>query len=352
MSTRTINIGGLGIGGTNPVRVQSMTNTDTSDPRATLRQVRALVKAGCEIVRLSVKDESALKGFLEVQKKVAVPLVADIHFDHKLAVKCIEKGCAGIRINPGNIGGIDAVTKVINAAKKKSGVCIRIGVNSGSLEKEILKKYGHPTAQALSESCLNWVDFFEKQDFENFKISIKSSDIKTLVTANKIIASKTDAPIHIGLTEAGTLISGLVRSTLGLGELLKQGIGDTIRISLSSDPVDEVIAAYSLLKALGLRKGLEVVSCPTCARTEFDVIGIADKLEREFGSSTVPLKVAVMGCVVNGPGEAKEADLGIAGGKDSAVIFVNGEIVKKVKAKDAYKEISSLIEKRIKGENK
>jgi len=352
MSTRTIKIAGLGIGGGNPIRVQSMANTNTANAKATLKQVNALVKAGCEIVRLSVKDEAALKGFLEVQKKVAVPLVADIHFDHKLAIKCIEKGCAGIRINPGNIGGIDAVKKVVDAAKAKKDVCIRIGVNSGSLEKDILKKYGHPTAEALAESCLNWVNFFEKEGFRNFKVSIKSSDIKTLIDANKIIAGKTEAPIHIGLTEAGTLISGLVRSTLALGELLKQGIGDTIRISLSSDPVDEVVAAYSLLKALNLRKGLEVISCPTCARTEFDVIGTADKLEREFCSSSVPLKVAVMGCVVNGPGEAKEADLGLAGGKNSAVIFVNGEVVKKVKAKDAYKEISSLIKKRIKGENK
>jgi len=343
MYTRTIKIGGLSVGGKNPIRVQSMTNTNTADAKATLKQVNALVDAGCEIVRLSVKDEAALKGFLEVQKKVAVPLVADIHFDHKLAVKCIQKGCKGVRINPGNIGGIEAVKKVIVAAKAKKNVCIRIGVNSGSLEKDILKKYGHPTAQALSESALNWDTFFKKEGFKNFKISIKSSDIKTLIDANKIISKKTDTPLHIGLTEAGTLISGLVRSTLGLGELLKQGIGDTLRISLSSDPVDEVIAAYSLLKALGLRKGLQVISCPTCARTEFDVIGTADRLEREFGSITKPLKIAVMGCVVNGPGEAKEADLGVAGGKDSAVIFVNGKIVKKIKAKDAYKELRERI---------
>jgi (E)-4-hydroxy-3-methylbut-2-enyl-diphosphate synthase len=343
MSTRTIKIGELSVGGKNPIRIQSMTNTDTSDLKATLKQVSALVDAGCEIVRLSVKDAAALKGFLEVQKQVAVPLVADIHFDHKLAVKCIQKGCNGVRINPGNIGGVETVREIIAAAKAKKNVCIRIGVNSGSLEKDILRKYGHPTAQALSESALNWDMFFRKEGFKNFKLSIKSSDIKTLIDANKIISRRTDTPLHIGLTEAGTLITGLVRSTLGLSELLKSGIGDTLRISLSSDPVDEVIAAYSLLKALGLRKGLQVVSCPTCARTEFDVIGIADKLEREFGSITKPLKIAVMGCVVNGPGEAKEADLGIAGGKDSAVIFVNGNIIKKIKTKDAYKELREMI---------
>ena len=352
MSNRTIKIGGLSIGGGSPIRVQSMTNTNTSDIHKTLEQVNSLVKAGCEIVRLSVKDEQALNGFIEIQKKTTVPLVADIHFDHMLAIKCIEQGCAGVRINPGNIGGVDAVTKVLNAAKVNKDVCIRIGVNSGSLEKELLKKYGHPTAEALAESALNWIDFFEKQGFNNFKVSIKSSDIKTLVDSNRIIAVKTGTPLHIGLTEAGTLISGLVRSTMALSELLKQGIGDTIRISLSSDPVDEVIAAYSLLKALELRKGLEVISCPTCARTEFDVIGIADKLEREFGSSPVPIKVAVMGCVVNGPGEAKEADFGVAGGKDSAVLFVNGEIVKKILPSEAYAELSTYIKKRIKGDLK
>ena len=349
--TRVINIGNVRLGGDNPIAMQSMTNTDSTKLLETSTQVEQLLRAGCEIIRISVPNEHALKVFLEIKNNTEVPLVADIHFDPSLALKCVENKCAGVRINPGNIGNEDVVLKIIEAAKK-SDTCIRIGVNSGSLEKKILSKYGHPTPEALAESALNWDEFFKKQNFYNFKISIKSSDIATMVTANKIISSKTDTPLHIGLTEAGTLISGLVRSTIGLSELLKEGIGDTIRISLSSDPVNEVMAARELLKALKLRKGLEVISCPTCSRTEIDVIGIADRLESEFSWVQTSMKVAVMGCVVNGPGEAKEADIGIAGGKDSAVVFVNGEIIKKVSVDDAYAEISDYISKKAKGDKK
>ncbi|MEI6079505.1 MAG: flavodoxin-dependent (E)-4-hydroxy-3-methylbut-2-enyl-diphosphate synthase [bacterium] len=349
--TRVINIGNVRLGGDNPIVVQSMTNTDSTKLLETSTQVEQLLRAGCEIIRISVPNEHALKVFLEIKNNTEVPLVADIHFDASLALKCVENKCAGVRINPGNIGNQDVVLKIIEAAKK-TGTCIRIGVNSGSLEKNILAKYGHPTPEALAESALNWDEFFKKQNFYNFKISIKSSDITTMVSANKIISSKTDTPLHIGLTEAGTLISGLVRSTIGLSELLKEGIGDTIRISLSSDPVNEVMAARELLKALKLRKGLEVISCPTCSRTEIDVIGIADRLESEFSWVQTSMKVAVMGCVVNGPGEAKEADIGIAGGKDSAVVFVNGEIIKKVSVDDAYAEISDYISKKAKGDKK
>lgn len=351
MKSKAIKLGNLLIGGGNPIRVQSMTNTDTSKFLETFTQVEELIGSGCEIVRLSVVDEKALVSFLKIQSKVDVPLVADIHFDGKLALKCVESGCAGVRINPGNIGSKELVKKIVLAAKE-SGTAIRIGVNSGSLEKELIKKYSRPTAEALAESALNWSAFFEKLKFDNFKVSIKSSDIDTTVKANMVFAGKSDVPLHIGLTEAGTLIGGIVRSTLGIGELLKKGIGDTIRISLSSDPVNEVTAGRELLKALGLRKGVEVISCPTCARSQIDVISMAEQLEREFSGVNSSLKVAVMGCVVNGPGEAKEVDIGVAGGKDSAVLFINGEIVKKIPSKDIYNELCDRIRDRIKGDRR
>ncbi|MFH1222841.1 MAG: flavodoxin-dependent (E)-4-hydroxy-3-methylbut-2-enyl-diphosphate synthase [Pseudomonadota bacterium] len=350
-ATRVVKVGGVMVGGGRPVRVQSMTNTDTSRFLETFTQVEELIGAGCDIVRLGVSDLRSLESFLKIQSKVDVPLVADIHFDGKLALKCIERGCAGVRINPGNIGGKELVEKIVLAAKK-NGTAIRIGVNSGSLEKELLKKYKRPTPQALAESALNWAQFFEKLKFYNFKVSIKSSDIEDMVKANILFSKKSKAPLHIGLTEAGTLISGLIRSTLAVGELLKKGIGNTIRISLSSNPVNEVAAGIELLKSLGLRKGLKVISCPTCARTGIDVISMAEQVEREFSQVKTPLSVAVMGCVVNGPGEAKEADIGVAGGKNSAVIFVNGEIVKKVSAAEAYNELCFYIEKKLKGVRK
>lgn len=351
VNTRTIKIGNITLGGGSRIAIQSMTNTDSTKLFETFTQVEQLVRSGCEIVRVSIPNESSLNVLLEIKSKTLIPLIADIHFDSALALSCINKGIDGVRINPGNIGGKEPLAKIIEAAKKAK-TCIRIGVNSGSLEKELLSKHGKATADALAESALNWDVFFKKHDFYNFKISIKSSDIATMVYANKIVASKTDTPIHVGLTEAGTLISGIVRSTIGMTELLKEGIGDTVRMSLSCDPVNEVLAMKELLKALKLREGLEVISCPTCSRTEIDVMGIADKLEREFNWIDIPIKVAVMGCVVNGPGEAKEADIGVAGGKDCAAVFINGAIVKKVSVDDAYTEISDYIRKKVQGDRK
>ncbi len=342
--TREINLGGLKLGGNNPIRVQSMTNTDTSKFLETWTQVEQLALAGCEIIRIGVKDEKCIDPFIKIQEQTKVPLVADIHFNADLAIECIKRGADGIRINPGNIGSVDTVEKIIQTAKN-SKVCIRIGVNSGSLEKELLKKYGHPCPEALAESALNWAKFFEDCGFYNFKLSIKSSNIEEMVKANLLVAEKTTAPLHLGLTEAGTLISGLIRSTLGLSKLLEQGIGDTIRISLSSDPVNEVIAGRELLKSLKLRTGVQVISCPTCTRTEIDVMNIAERLEMEFSNVEVPIKIAVMGCVVNGPGEAKEADFGIAGGIKEGLLFAKGEIVKKVPEELLVKELLALMKR-------
>jgi (E)-4-hydroxy-3-methylbut-2-enyl-diphosphate synthase len=350
--TREIHVGLLKLGADNPVRVQSMTNTAPHDYSATLAQVMQLVNAGCELVRLSVVDEEALNVLTRVKKAVpAVPYIADIHFRADLACMCLEKGVDCIRINPGNIGSIDGVKKIVELAKKKD-LAIRIGVNSGSLEKDLLEKHGTPTAEALAESALRWIDFVENMQFRNFKVSIKSHDGDILYKSNKIISERSQAPIHLGLTEAGPLISGLVRSTVALTKLLEQKIGDTIRISLSSDPVHEVIAGMELLKTLGLRKsGLDIVSCPTCARTSIDVIGISEKLQMEFANVNLDgsrqLKVAVMGCYVNGPGEARGADLGIAGAPDCALLYVNGEVYKKVTSQDAYSSIVDLIREKL-----
>ena len=344
--TRTIKLGSLKLGGLNPIRVQSMTNTNTAKFLETWTQVEQLVYSGCEIIRIGVTDEKALDCFGKIKKQADVPLVADIHFSGDLAIKCIKKGADGVRINPGNVGKPEMVEKII-AEAKKTDVCIRIGVNAGSLEKELLKKYGHPCAEALAESAINWAEFFEKRGFKNFKLSIKSSDIQEMVNANIMVSKQTDAPLHIGLTEAGTLVSGLVRSVLGVSKLLEKGIGDTIRISLSSNPVNEVIAGRELLKAMGLRTGIQVISCPTCTRTEIDVENIAESIEREFAGIEIPVKVAVMGCIVNGPGEAKEADIGIAGGKDGVALFINGKIIKKLPIENAYIEIKKYITEKI-----
>jgi (E)-4-hydroxy-3-methylbut-2-enyl-diphosphate synthase len=347
-TTREIKLGNLLVGKDNPILIQSMTNTDTKSLPQTLKQLEDLIAAGCEIARISVPDLESITSFIDIKSRVNIPLVADIHFDAEIAMKCLDKGCGAIRINPGNIGNKDLVSKIVEKAKQKDS-CIRIGVNSGSLEKEILKKYGSSKAEALAESALNWTKFFENLGYYNFKVSVKSSNIEELIKANQIVSSKTDAPLHIGLTEAGTIVSGLVKSSLALSKLLENGIGDTIRISLSSNPVDEVIAGKAILKSLGLRRGLEIISCPTCARTQIDVISIAQKLEREFSWINKDLKIAVMGCVVNGPGEAREADAGIAGGKGEAVFFVNGEIIKKVSFEAAYLELRKYIIDKVKG---
>jgi len=328
--TKKIRVGNIYIGGDAPISIQSMTNTKTSDVQATVRQIRALADAGCEIVRVAVPDMEAAEAIAEIKKQITLPLVADIHFDYRLALKAIENGADKIRINPGNIGSIDRVREVVKLAKARD-IPIRIGVNSGSLEKELLDKYGHVCAEALVESALGHVKILEDLDFSNIVISIKSSDVPMFVKAHQILAGKTDYPLHIGVTEAGTPFAGAIKSAVGIGAMLLSGIGDTIRVSLTGDPVLEIKAAKEILKACGLyNKGVVLVSCPTCGRTQINLIDIAEKVEKALENFDKPVKVAVMGCVVNGPGEAREADIGIAGGKDSAVIFKKGQILRKV----------------------
>lgn len=329
-NTRKLKIGNIYIGGGSPVAIQSMTNTKTSDVEATVRQIHALTEAGCDIVRVAVPDESAAQAILEIKRQITIPLVADIHFDYRLALKAMENGADKIRINPGNIGARERVEQVVAMAKER-GIPIRIGVNSGSLEKEILNKYGRVTAEALVESAMGHVRILEDLNFYDTVISIKSSDVVTAFEAYTLLSQKTDYPLHIGITEAGTVYRGTIKSAVGIGAILLSGIGDTIRVSLTGDPVEEIKAAKEILRACGLyNKGVVFVSCPTCGRTQIDLISIAEKVEKELENIDKPIKVAVMGCVVNGPGEAREADIGIAGGKDSAVLFKKGQIIRKV----------------------
>lgn len=329
--TRVIKIGDKVIGGGNPVLIQSMTNTRTEDVRATVEQIRRLQFAGCEIVRVTVPTEEAATALREIKKQIQIPLVADIHFDYRMAILAIENGADKIRINPGNIGGPEKLRAVVSAAKKRN-IPIRVGVNSGSLEKPLIEKYGGVTAEGLVESALDKVHMIEEYDYANLVISIKSSNVLMCVKAHELIDKQTTYPLHVGITEAGTLYAGNIKSAVGLGMILGQGIGDTIRVSLTGDPVEEIKSAKLILRTLGLRKGgIEVVSCPTCGRTKIDLIGLANQVERmvqEFDHLT--LKVAVMGCVVNGPGEAKEADLGIAGGKGEGLLIKKGEIIRKL----------------------
>lgn len=329
--TRVIKIGDKVIGGGNPVLIQSMTNTRTEDVRATVEQIRRLQSAGCEIVRVTVPTEEAAAALQEIKKQIQIPLVADIHFDYRMAILAIENGADKIRINPGNIGGPEKLRAVVSAAKKRN-IPIRVGVNSGSLEKPLIEKYGGVTAEGLVESALDKVHMIEEYDYANLVISIKSSNVLMCVKAHELIDKQTTYPLHVGITEAGTLYAGNIKSAVGLGMILGQGIGDTIRVSLTGDPVEEIKSAKLILRTLGLRKGgIEVVSCPTCGRTKIDLIGLANQVERmvqEFDHLT--LKVAVMGCVVNGPGEAKEADLGIAGGKGEGLLIKKGEIIRKL----------------------
>ncbi len=330
-NTKVIQIGDRVIGGGNPILIQSMTNTRTEDAAATVAQIKRLEAAGCEIIRCTVPTEEAAKAISEIKKEITIPLVADIHFDYKMAIAAMENGADKIRINPGNIGGREKLQAVVEVAKAKN-IPIRVGVNSGSLEKEIIEKYGHVTAEGIVESALDKVSMIEAEGYENIVISIKSSDVLMCVKAHELIAKQTKYPLHVGITEAGTLFSGTIKSSVGLGIILNEGIGDTIRVSLTGDPVEEVKTAKKILKTLDLRKGgIEVVSCPTCGRTKIDLIGLANKVEtmvEEFPELNI--KVAVMGCVVNGPGEAKEADLGIAGGDGVGLLIKKGEIVKKV----------------------
>jgi len=331
-NTRVVNIGGVKIGGGNPVAIQSMTNTKTSDINATIEQIYNLEKAGCDIIRCAVPDMETAKALKEIKKAIHIPLVADIHFDYKLAIAAIENGADKIRINPGNIGGKDKVRAVASAAKERN-IPIRVGVNSGSLEKEIIKEYGGVTAEGLVKSALLQVKAVEDMGYDNLVISIKSSDVLMCIKAHEIIAKQTDYPLHVGITESGTMLSGNIKSAIGLGNILYQGIGDTIRVSLTENPVQEVVSAKLILRTLGLRKGgVTVVSCPTCGRTQINLIKLANEVENMVQDiiTDKELKVAVMGCAVNGPGEAKEADLGIAGGKGEGLLIRKGEIIKKV----------------------
>lgn len=342
-NTKVINIGGVKIGGGNPVAIQSMTNTKTSDVNATTSQILALEKAGCDIIRCAVPDMEAALALKEIKKAIHIPLVADIHFDYKLAIAAIENGADKIRINPGNIGDKEKVKAVVDAAKEKN-IPIRVGVNSGSLEKEIIKEYGKVTAEGLVKSALMQVKIIEEMGYSNLVISIKSSDVLMCIKAHEIIAKQSDYPLHVGITESGTLLNGNIKSAIGLGNILYQGIGDTIRVSLTGDPVCEVSSAKLILRTLGLRKGgITVVSCPTCGRTQIDLINLANRVEDMVKNidTDKELKVAVMGCAVNGPGEAREADIGIAGGKGEGLLIKKGEIIQKVpedKLLDVLKE--------------
>ena len=328
--TKVVKIGNRVIGGGNPILIQSMTNTKTEDVRATVAQIQALTAAGCDIIRCAVPTQEAASALKEIKKQITIPLVADIHFDYKLAIAAIENGADKIRINPGNIGSTERVRAVVDAAKER-GIPIRVGVNSGSLEKDLVEKYHGVTAEGIVESALDKVHLIEDMGYDNLVISIKSSDVMMCVKAHELIATQTDHPLHVGITESGTIISGNIKSSIGLGLILHQGIGDTIRVSLTGDPLEEIKSAKLILRTLGLRKGgVEVVSCPTCGRTRIDLIGLANQVENMVADIPLDIKVAVMGCVVNGPGEAREADLGIAGGDGEGLIFRRGEILRKV----------------------
>ena len=328
--TKVVKIGDRVIGGGNPILIQSMTNTKTEDVAATVAQIQALTAAGCDIIRCAVPTMEAAEALTEIKKQVSIPVVADIHFDYRLALAAIEHGADKIRINPGNIGSTERVRAVVDAAKER-GIPIRVGVNSGSLEKDLVEKYHGVTAEGIVESALDKVHLIEDMGYDNLVISIKSSDVMMCVKAHELIATQTDHPLHVGITESGTIISGNIKSSIGLVLILHQGIGDTIRVSLTGDPLEEIKSAKLILRTLGLRKGgVEVVSCPTCGRTRIDLIGLANQVENMVADIPLDIKVAVMGCVVNGPGEAKEADIGIAGGIGEGLLIKNGEVYKKV----------------------
>ena len=328
--TKTVKIGNRIIGGGNPILIQSMTNTKTENVEATAAQINQLTAAGCDIIRCAVPTMDAAKALKEIKKQVQIPVVADIHFDYKMAIAAMENGADKIRINPGNIGGADRVAEVVRVARERN-IPIRVGVNSGSLEKDLVEKYHGVTAEGIVESALDKVHLIEDMGYDNLVISIKSSDVMMCVKAHELIATQTDHPLHVGITESGTIISGNIKSSIGLGLILHQGIGDTIRVSLTGDPLEEIKSAKLILRTLGLRKGgVEVVSCPTCGRTRIDLIGLANQVENMVADIPLDIKVAVMGCVVNGPGEAKEADIGIAGGIGEGLLIKNGEVYKKV----------------------
>ncbi len=344
--TKQISVGGVTVGGGAPVRVQSMTNTDTSDVAATVAQIKGLEAVGCEIVRVAVPDMAAAGVLGEIKSAVEIPVIADIHFDWRLAIEALEAGVDGLRLNPGNIGARERVEAVVKKAADRK-VPIRIGVNAGSLESDLLEKHGgHPTAEAMVESAMRHVGILEELGFTDLKVSLKASDVPRTVAAYRLLSERVDYPLHIGITEAGTLLSGTVKSSVGLGVLLSEGIGDTLRVSLTSEPVDEVKVGWEILKALGLRRrGVEIISCPTCGRLKFDCIKVATEVERRLAHIEEPVKVAVMGCVVNGPGEAKEADVGITGGDGVGLIYVGGEIIAKVEESDLVDALVREVEK-------
>lgn len=342
-TTREVQVGNLKIGGNSEIIIQSMTNTPTHNVEKTVAQIKKLEEAGCQLVRVTVNSIEAAKAIGEIKKQISIPLVADIHFDYRLALLAMENGIDKLRINPGNIGDDEKIRIVVEKAKEHK-IPIRIGVNSGSIEKHILEKYGRPTADAMVESAVYHVNLLEKYGFRDIVISLKSSNVKMMVDAYRKISKLFDYPLHLGVTEAGTAFQGSIKSAIGIGTLLVDGIGNTIRVSLTEDPVEEIKVAKEILKVLGLREeGIEIISCPTCGRTEIDLIGLAKEVEKELGGIRSKIKVAVMGCVVNGPGEAKEADYGVAGGKGVGILFKKGEIVKKVDEKDIIEELKKII---------
>ena len=343
--TRQLEVGKVKVGGAAPIAVQSMTNTKTSDPVATLEQINRLAEAGCDIVRCAVPDMAAAEGLKTIVAESPIPVIADIHFDYKLALAAIEAGVDGLRLNPGNIGGNDRVAAVVEAAKKRN-IPIRIGVNAGSLPKDLLEKYGHPTPEALVEAAWRHIRILEEMDYKNIKISLKAHDVPLTLAAYRLMASQCDYPLHVGITEAGTVNSGIIKSAVGIGTLLAEGIGDTIRVSLTGDPVREVKVGFEILKSLGLREyGPTLISCPTCGRTQINLEKLALEVEKRLAEISEPITVAVMGCVVYGPGEAREADVGIAGGINEGLIFRKGEVLKKVAEADIIDELFAEIDK-------
>lgn len=342
--TRIIYVGKVPIGGGNPIAVQSMTKTDTSDTKSTIRQIKSLEKTGCEIVRLAVPDMDAAKSLGVIKKSINIPLIADIHFNWRLALEVINQGVDGIRINPGNIGAKWKIKEVVTAAKDR-GIPIRIGINAGSLEKDILKKYGHPEPCAMVESAERHIEILEDMNFSNIKVSLKASDVLKTVEAYRLFSQKYDYPLHVGISEAGPPPYGIIKSSVGIGILLSEGIGDTIRVSLTAKPEEEVMAAYGILGALGIRKrGVDIISCPTCGRCKIDLKRLMKRVEMKLRKIDRPLKVAVMGCVVNGPGEAREADLGVAGGKGRGIIFRKGKIIRQVREEELLESLLWEIE--------
>lgn len=322
-------LGNVKIGDNAPIAVQSMTNTFTQDIPGTVSQVRELEKRGCEIIRVAVPDLESASAIADIKREISIPIIADIHFDYRLAVAAVESGADGLRINPGNIGSVERIRSIVDCAKAYD-IPIRIGVNAGSLEKDLLEKYHSPTAEAMVESALRHIDVFHSFGYHNIKLSIKASDVPRTIDAYRLLSSKTDYPLHVGVTEAGGLYSGIVKSSLGIGMLLSEGIGDTIRVSLTRDPVEEVRVAYEILKALDIRhRGPDIISCPTCGRCKIGLFDIVEQVETALSEMTVPVKIAIMGCVVNGPGEAREADIGIAGGDGTGILFRKGRVVKK-----------------------